>query len=1068
MESGQIFAEYLLGHEWPEAAPEVNFPDSLLTDDPEALSARLTSPLTLPDIAEELMCHRLAPLNTRVEGYDAKSVPTSASLLPVATGAAQQRKGPVQVQKQDSKSFPGSTLNPQPGRTLGPPSTVKLRRPVFKPSQQQITKRKAPGIRASRTKASGAAAAGSIRRRQKWEQLPVIQEGVECTPPAAALPPVNQPPQLPQTQGLPSPSTAPLAPQALQLLQQVSPSLLAGVSQLAIPGSPLQSSCMPNALDSLPCIDVQQQHSNATCTVAPGSRPRPDGFMLPQGQHRSVVLNNLRPQAIGPGSVGSAETAHAQRSVSRDSMVYHASAAPSPVSACPLDCMQATNGDGGWPITPPQLADRRSQATYTPLHERTNAMLEEPYTAHQVQFTPVQGIEAISDQALQQPHTPTRLHLPQSAGAAATLNPIATYKLQHRHVTGQDYQDHAGAYHLHQTGQDGAGMSNEVIHAEVPAWSKQSQSTSAGGQQQIVAASPGPGHTWVQDPHCSLELISQAGTVPAGGISRPASGPDWRHATVFSCGKEGQIAQPSLMPAPQTLAVSLVGMSRPTAAAPSQPAVALTASMIDRAKAVSGMQVVPQASPLLPPSMIPGAARDMEGTISAACCMTQAPSVSMRTSSCSSEAHEVTMQQLHALECSLPACFPSRPLPRDLASPHWQLPMEIRPHQGRFSSLPQPACQSQDMSSHNPRVPDSRHPEDRSPFPGHSTPLHLLGDQGLGESGKTLPPGELIRAELDKLSNHNQYAQTNAAAAATEAIGQAAQLGQGSPDAAEPATVGLGLLHQPSTDSIRLGASVSQSRHAFIQELEPLPMWDEFAPVPMLSLKKALLEGQLDLEIPFRQLKLTVPLRVLIHNRLPGLIEHLLQKLRDIAPGCQDISTEKALTREVLSTMGDAMCMLIVLGDTRADAVIAAQGFHVRDPGRPAPPGMIHHVVAAARLTPVQVAHTRLLHYKHTRQAEEAVHTTDSLSMSLAAACSRERVLSKRASYTSCSARLRRSLDDHAHLESEQYMQMQQAFCLQVLSTFQAAKVFAAAGPYNLDVGHMIDLINTSHAGPLA
>ena len=39
---------------------------------------------------------------------------------------------------------------------------------------------------------------------------------------------------------------------------------------------------------------------------------------------------------------------------------------------------------------------------------------------------------------------------------------------------------------------------------------------------------------------------------------------------------------------------------------------------------------------------------------------------------------------------------------------------------------------------------------------------------------------------------------------------------------------------------------------------------------------------------------------------------------------------------------------------------------------------------------------------------------------------------------------------------------------LQVLSPFQAAKMFAAAGPYNLDIGHMNDLINESHAGPLA
>ena len=56
----------------------------------------------------------------------------------------------------------------------------------------------------------------------------------------------------------------------------------------------------------------------------------------------------------------------------------------------------------------------------------------------------------------------------------------------------------------------------------------------------------------------------------------------------------------------------------------------------------------------------------------------------------------------------------------------------------------------------------------------------------------------------------------------------------------------------------------------------------------------------------------------------------------------------------------------------------------------------------------------------------------ESLSRSLAAAYSQQRIMTKRAGFTAGSMRLRGSIDDCAHLESEHYMQMQQAFCLQV------------------------------------
>lgn len=148
----------------------------------------------------------------------------------------------------------------------------------------------------------------------------------------------------------------------------------------------------------------------------------------------------------------------------------------------------------------------------------------------------------------------------------------------------------------------------------------------------------------------------------------------------------------------------------------------------------------------------------------------------------------------------------------------------------------------------------------------------------------------------------------------------------------------------------------AQEPRTGMQGLEPLPMWDECTPVSILCLKKALLEGQLELEVPLRQLNLTLPLRVLIHERLPGLIQQLLTQLQERAPGCKDISLESSATRELLSIMGDAMCLLVVLGDTRTEATIRAQGFHVRDPGRPSPPGLIQQAVVWHVQTPVHLA----------------------------------------------------------------------------------------------------------------
>lgn len=87
---------------------------------------------------------------------------------------------------------------------------------------------------------------------------------------------------------------------------------------------------------------------------------------------------------------------------------------------------------------------------------------------------------------------------------------------------------------------------------------------------------------------------------------------------------------------------------------------------------------------------------------------------------------------------------------------------------------------------------------------------------------------------------------------------------------------------------------------------------------------------------------------------------------------------------------------------------------------------------AVSRLTPVQAAHTRLLHYKHTRQAEEVTQSLETLGSSLASAYSQERVASKRAGLASHSASIVQLILDCEKLESEHYMQLQQAFCLQV------------------------------------
>ncbi|KAK9863201.1 hypothetical protein WJX84_004782 [Apatococcus fuscideae] len=258
------------------------------------------------------------------------------------------------------------------------------------------------------------------------------------------------------------------------------------------------------------------------------------------------------------------------------------------------------------------------------------------------------------------------------------------------------------------------------------------------------------------------------------------------------------------------------------------------------------------------------------------------------------------------------------------------------------------------------------------------------------------------------------------------------------------------------------------ARQQFLEELEPSPLWEETCPVQVKRLKRALLEGELNLEIHLQQFNLTLPLGALLHDQLQALVHRVLAKMAKVAALCGDALSESPETKHVISRMGEAMCMLVVLGDTRTLETLKAQGFHASNGDRPAPPGIVEASVAAARLTPVQAAHTRLLHYNFVRKADELSDKRHELAAEMTAAGSRGAPSSAMAPCRPRMMAVLQELEECVRLEAELNIQMQQSFCLQVLSPFQAAKMFCAAVPYSLDIGDVMGHIDESHAGPLA
>ena len=134
----------------------------------------------------------------------------------------------------------------------------------------------------------------------------------------------------------------------------------------------------------------------------------------------------------------------------------------------------------------------------------------------------------------------------------------------------------------------------------------------------------------------------------------------------------------------------------------------------------------------------------------------------------------------------------------------------------------------------------------------------------------------------------------------------------------------------------------------FSQELEPSPLWEETCPVQVKRLKRALLEGELNLEIHLQQFNLTLPLGALLHDQLQALVHRVLAKMAKVAALCGDALSESPETKDVISRMGEAMCMLVVLGDTRTLETLKAQGFHASNGDRPAPPGIVEASVVSS------------------------------------------------------------------------------------------------------------------------
>ena len=590
--------------------------------------------------------------------------------------------------------------------------------------------------------------------------------------------------------------------------------LPAGVAGLLIPGSHPQDSSMPGITDSQPS-NVSLLRLDATCQIGPGSCPR-EGSHVPS-RYRAAALKHQSTLPMGPGCLSLAHSAQTQADGAHTT--YNAGHHPGtpvsiPVSTYPQfhEQRRSTNSNE-WvrcPISPPQLAEKRSQQMDEPdgaiLHERISSMRETPDDVQQVKTAPIQKIYASSGSALQQPHRATwRQHHP-SPTAAAPVSVMAPVQMHHSQDPGQDAAAAAAAAATAAVSPDeqtDAGMGNDVTNLVLP------------NRTKSVA-----------------HLADREGANPA--------------VTFASGSGEARFLSNSRMPSATAAALTAQpgGMNRSPSAFPQRPVRELTIPAINIAKATSTRQVPDGALDRLP-TMIPAATRDMKNIISAACCITQASSLANASGrpgieiSLQMPPDEQIQPRGHQRSGS---CFDQQQVPGSslqLARPA----VQMQPHTPKASSLgheegSQQLALAAEMGHHliqlaspqqhwqllqghgtmfcRPGIPNTYHAQEGSASPRQDASKHIAVDWSPGSPGPDVSPGEMSPIERE-LSSRHEHAQNMAAAAATEAIGQAAQLGQGIFYAKEALGAGLDLLHLPSPDSIKLEDSVAQARRKFLQ-----------------------------------------------------------------------------------------------------------------------------------------------------------------------------------------------------------------------------------------------------------
>ena len=80
-----------------------------------------------------------------------------------------------------------------------------------------------------------------------------------------------------------------------------------------------------------------------------------------------------------------------------------------------------------------------------------------------------------------------------------------------------------------------------------------------------------------------------------------------------------------------------------------------------------------------------------------------------------------------------------------------------------------------------------------------------------------------------------------------------------------------------------------------MQDLKPLPMWEEILPVSITRLKQDLLEGKHGMELSFCEFRRVLPLSACLDSKLPDLINMLLSRMIKLSATCKYVSSRSSM-----------------------------------------------------------------------------------------------------------------------------------------------------------------------------